>query len=232
MDIVYPLGKGSLYNNFELRMSLRSLEKHLANMGEVWIIGEKPEWLQNVHHIHKHDINTVPDRNMMEKLKVACETPEISEEFLMVHDDHYLLADFDANTFPYFYSEDLKEYVAKRFDQGYGQRAKNSLQHLTEKGLPTLHYDIHYPIRYNKQKFLEVIPTLPWATTRQGFIIKSVYSNSTGVIPTLEKDYKINSHPLHSNVKVMSSFPHMRAAVTRFLMETFPTKSRYESSGI
>jgi hypothetical protein len=210
MDIVYPLGKGSLYNNFELRMSLRSLEKHLANMGEVWIIGEKPEWLQNVHHIHKHDINTVPDRNMMEKLKVACETPEISEEFLMVHDDHYLLADFDANTFPYFYSEDLKEYVAKRFDQGYGQRAKNSLQHLTEKGLPTL----------------------PWATTRQGFIIKSVYSNSTGVIPTLEKDYKINSHPLHSNVKVMSSFPHMRAAVTRFLMETFPTKSRYESSGI
>jgi len=227
MDIVYPIGKGSRYNNFELRMSLRSLEKHLSNMGNVWIIGEKPDWIQNMNHIHKHDINTVPDRNMMEKLKLACETPEISEDFLMVHDDHYLLADFDADTLPYYYSEDLTQYVTRRFDQGYGQRAKNSLQYLTEKKLPTLYFDIHYPIRYNKKKFLEVIPTMPWGTTKQGFIIKSVYANSARVLPSFEVDYKINRIP-PPECKVLSTYPHIRHEVKNYLSATFTTPSRYE----
>lgn len=40
MDVCYVLGIGSLYDNLELRLSLRSLEKNAKNLESIFIIGE------------------------------------------------------------------------------------------------------------------------------------------------------------------------------------------------
>ena len=47
MDILYYIGDGSHHNNEELRYSLRALEKHCKDIDEVWIVGNKPHFLND-----------------------------------------------------------------------------------------------------------------------------------------------------------------------------------------
>lgn len=231
MDIVYALGKGSVLKDFELRMSLRSVEKYLSGYGEVWIIGERPEWLQNIQHKPLPDSHKISDTNIMRKIEAACQTAEITDEFAFFNDDHYLLHPFEAATFPYFHKGLLDTYVANRQNDGYGRRAANTLKFLKANNLPTKHFDIHTPIIYNKELFLKhVVNAVDWGN-KDGFIIKSLYANALNIEGVEEEDNKMN-HPPTSNIKVFSSFPHMKASVTRFLTEQFPEKSKFERTGI
>ena len=40
MDVVYILGKGSVWKDNEIRYSLRSIEKHLTGFDRVFIVGQ------------------------------------------------------------------------------------------------------------------------------------------------------------------------------------------------
>lgn len=230
MDIVYTLGRGSKYNDFELRMSLRSLEENLSSFDKVWIVGHLPGWIQNVEHIPAEDTNPISDRNIFEKLKLACSS-EVTEDFLFVNDDHYLLSYFKTENFPYYCHGTLEEYVKRRPSIGdaYGKRAKNSLEYLKRKGLPIKHFDIHYPIIYNKTKFLEVMD-MDWANS-SGYILKSIYANSLKIEGVEIDDHKMNQIP-RKPILVMSTFPNIRGAVLRFLQEEFRKQSRFEKTGI
>lgn len=231
MNVVYALGKGSVLRDFELRMSLRSVEKYLSGYGEVWIIGERPEWLQNINHKPLSDISKISDFNIMRKIQVACQTAEISDDFIFFNDDHYLLQPFEAATFPYFHEGSLDAYVANRQKDSYGKRAANTLKFLKDNKLPTKHFDSHMPIIYNKELFLKhVVNAVDWAN-KDGFIIKSLYANALNIEGEEAKYNKIN-HPPAGEFKVFSSFPHMKASVTRFLQEQFPKMSKFEKTGI
>lgn len=230
IDVVYCLGKGSKYKNNELRFSLRSIEKNLSGFGKVWIVGVRPEWLQDINHIPAEDPYTYPpDRNIMEKLKKACEHPEVSENFLFVNDDHYLLHTFTAEAFPYYYNDYLMDYVKRRGMDGYGRRANNTHEYLTENGVQTKNFDIHYPIIYNKAAFLNQVCGAPWSDKHDGFVIKSLYANMMGVQGEPIKDGKFNTLP-SPDVKVFSTYPHVKASIFRFLKEQFPQKSKFEST--
>lgn len=231
MDLVYVLGKGSKYKDFELRMSLRSAEENLSSFGKVWIVGHLPEWIQNVEHIPAYDDYNIPDRNILEKIKIACRHPEVSEDFLFINDDHFILSYFKTETFPYYYHGTLEEYVKRRPASGdaYGKRAKNTMEYLQKKGFPTKHFDIHYPIIYNKTKFLEVMD-MEWANG-PGYILKGIYANSLQIEGVEMEDHKMNHIP-RKEILVMSSFAHMKASVMRFLEQSFQKQSRFEKTGI
>jgi hypothetical protein len=225
VDIVIPLGTGSKLKDFELKMCLRSIEKNLTGYRNVYIVGECPVFLQNVVHIECRDRNNVSDFNIMAKITEACETKTISEDFLFFNDDHFLLHPFSAESFPSYYSEDLEVYVKKRGLDEYGKRANNTLQHLKSQGLPTKNFDIHTPILYNKQNFLKFVSALDW--TQKTYIIKSLYANSMKIEGIEEPDHKHNNPP-QADVKVFSTYPNLRASVTRFLTEQFTKPSKYE----
>lgn len=237
-DLVYPLGTGSYWNNNELRFSLRSVEKHLSNVDKVWIVGILPSWLQNVNHIPYTDhIGKAPDYNMMKKLRRVCEEVELSEDFLYMNDDHYLQSDHDANDFPYYYHGTIEEYLKGRGLDGYGKRCRNTLNALQQKGNPeqrvnsTNYYDIHYPIRFNKQLFKDkVVYAVNWQIPHS-FIIKSLYANQLELESVEVKDYKMNTIP-PAEAKVFSSFPHMKDPVKLYLNEQFPVQSKYERVGL
>lgn len=55
MDVLYYIGGGSMHNNNELRYSLRSLQKHCRDLGKVWVVGNKPDFLQNVEYVWLED---------------------------------------------------------------------------------------------------------------------------------------------------------------------------------
>lgn len=58
MDILYYIGSGSHHNNQELRYSLRALETHCKDIGDVWIVGNKPHFLNNnVRYLWVEDAN-------------------------------------------------------------------------------------------------------------------------------------------------------------------------------
>lgn len=224
IDVVYALGNKSRINNFEIRLSLRSVEKHLSGVGGVWIVGERPDFLQNINHIQALDSHDVPDRNIMEKIKLACLNPEISDPFLFFNDDHYLMQDFKANEFPYYYDITLQEKINRRGMDGYGNRMFNTMNHLQSNGKQIKNFDIHTPILYRKQEFIDIITKLDW-TIRHGFVIKSLYANSLNIEGTYLKDCK---HNYPYDTPIYSTFPKVPPNIQKFLLEKFPKPSIFE----
>lgn len=230
-SLVYPLKHAKRFDDFELRMSLRSVEANLLGKGEVWIIGHKPEWLTNVKHVPCNDPHSIPDRNICSKVIKACQQDEISDEFLFMNDDHYLLDFFEAFNFP-FYSHRLSiaEYAKKRGLDDYGKRVMNTGKYLESNGLPTRMFDVHTPIRYKKTEFKEIMSDLPWDDYKQGFVVKSLYANTLKLDGVPYDDQKISSPP-RNKIKIMSSTPSMKRAVQRFLLDLFPEPSKFEKFG-
>lgn len=228
IDIVYPIGKKSYWNDREIIFSLRSVEKHLSNVGKVWIVGRVPEGVTNIHHIPAQDTYPVPDTNIMHKVLKACEHPEVSDPFLFFNDDHYILKDFDTTQFPNFYEGTLQEYVHRRGTDGYGQRARNTLALLEAKGLPTKYFDVHFPILYSKQGFIDhVVRNIQHENEKHGYILKSLYGNGMQLEGTDVKDCKSAIAPSERAV-CFSTTPRVSAAVHQFLKFKFNDPSRYE----
>lgn len=222
-SVVFPLGNKSRHRNLEIRFSLRSIEKHLEGFSDVWIIGERPDFLQNVQHIPATDPHEIPDRNIMEKVKLACHNPEISDPFLFFNDDHYLLADFKADQFPYYYDVTIWDKIKKRGYDSYGQRMQNTMKHLQANGKPTKNFDIHTPILYRKKEFIEIMDSVDWGKNH-GFVIKSLYANSLNIEGTYLKDCKHN-YPCQP---IYSTFPRIPDSIQKFLLQKFPTHSKFE----
>jgi hypothetical protein len=107
IDLVYIVGNGSTWKNNELRYSIRSAIKHLKGIGNVWVVGVKPAWL-DVKHIPANDSGRTATESVYLKLKKAIAHPEISEDFLFFNDDYYLLKNAPANKFPFYYKDELE----------------------------------------------------------------------------------------------------------------------------
>lgn len=193
-DILIPLGYGSRQDNLELRYCLRSIEKYLKNVGNIFIVGVKPEWLTNVIHIPAKDNpnNWQRAHNIYKKImaginyEVVHSVPfgefrdpdeMLSDNFLFMNDDHYLLTDFDAGEFPYYHRGAIR---LNNFSDNIPQRNQymNTVKELvcSIKMFTTLDFGVHCPILYNKHAFKAAFaPITHWP--EYGYEIKSIYGN-------------------------------------------------------
>lgn len=228
IDIVIPLGKGSRWQDNELRICLRTIEENLSGYNQIWIIGERPKWLQNINHIYIQDTQKqVPDKNIMLKIKAACLESQVSDSFLFMNDDHFLLTKYHAPTFPNYYDITLPEAYNLRGPSPYGYRIKNTMESLLSRMFPVKHYDIHYPIVYQKQAFIDrVVNSVDWDGNRYGFIIKSLYANLETESERIH-DCKSGNIP-REGWKCYSTMPHLVEGVQKWLFKRFPNKSNYE----
>ena len=222
IDIVYTLGIGSKWNNNEIKYSLRSIEKYLKNYRNIWIVGECPEFLTNVYHLPYPDKFLIPDQNIADKIKHACKCPYISNDFLFFNDDHYLLQTFDAPNFPYYWDVPLEEKVKKLGHVGYGARVSNTYNHLKAHDLPTKNFDVHTPIVYNKDLFLETVMSVDWS---KAYIIKSLYANSLKIEGEQLPDNKTERVP---SGKIFSSRPRVGYNQGKWFKEYYGKKSNFE----
>ena len=117
-DILYIVGKGcSACDDFELRMSLRSIAMFGINIGRVYVAGYCPSWLsENVIRIPYHDGRKLKSTghaaktyNIASAILHAVKATDIGDEFLVSMDDHFYIrpTDFAAT---------------KRFARDYTQR--------------------------------------------------------------------------------------------------------------
>lgn len=236
IDIVYALGKGSAWNDNEIRYSLRSVEKHLSDYRNVYIVGECPEWMQNVTHIPYADEHQNRETRIALKVLRACNESSVSDQFLFMNDDHFLLKDCSAIGYPYYHKGLLQEESdTPNLNLPYRTSLLNTIQALSVQGKPAFNYDTHTPILYDKAKFKDVYLPLDW-NRKHSYVVKSIYANTIGVDGTFMPDCKIHKHLDLSDIavtllgkKVFSiSNSAVNGALKKFMDELFPIKSKYE----
>lgn len=236
IDIVIPLGTRSTQKNQELRYSLRSIDKHLYGVGNVFIIGECLEWLTGVIHIPftEDPRNRFRDRNIMLKMSEACKDSRVSDNFLMVHDDHFFLTDHEARAFPYYHCGPMVPNVGQ-----YAETKRNTILALSirdDVNYVINNYDCHCPIVFNKEKFMRSVALVDWSKW-YGYCLKTLYCVMNGIKGEYIDDIKIRM-PLKANeIKEQIAGREWFSIGDRcfkeggmmdVLNELYPNKSKYE----
>ena len=174
MDILYTLGNGSIYNNEEIKQSIRLLKKH-CKYDRIFIIGENPNIECTIHIPFKEFLHR--EDNVFLKICTMCEK-DISENFLYMMDDVFILKDIDLDNYPLYYSQDIPNYDKPT---SYQMKIIETKTFLLRNSKPFLHYGVHCPIVYNKSKIKELDP-LYWyyvngKLSRNGLNPRILYGN-------------------------------------------------------
>ncbi len=238
MDLVYTYRSGSVHGDLELRYSLRSMIKHLLGIRRVIIVGDMPAGLRNIIHIPRndpHDAN--PARNIYEKIRAACLYYDLSDRFIYCADDHYLLSDYYADNFPYYYKGDISD-VTSRLPETHAYRAHlvNTFAALNKRDLPTKFFNLHCPVLYDKHMFLQVTNRYDW-DLKKSYVSKSLYANSLKIEGVSIADEKKFHWPMTRTAierqlagRTFFSTDHnsLNDNMKCFLQKTFPDQSIYE----
>lgn len=158
MDIVYMFKQSEENDSDELRYSLRSLRN--IPHDKVYVVGEKPAWLKRAVHINVAQ-NTVRDgdiptkyKNVANNLRTAAATDEISDDFIFMNDDFFIMKPLDS--LPTYHWGPMREVIAhytERYtlESDYIHRMKELYALLRSQGhAEPLSYELHVPMVLNK----------------------------------------------------------------------------------
>lgn len=254
-DLVYVLGTGSRWQNNEIRFSIRSFEKYFYDLRNIIIVGEKPDWIQNVIHIPcADDMRLNKDARILKKLAAACNDPRVSENFIKSSDDIFLNYPLQTSDFkgwhegPIIYNvqRDLNEHLKT----GSGEiRLKNSKWYeyvyatgteLRKRGLPDNNYDrAHVPQPINKIEFLKILDA--WDFEENCYTWSNLYLNSSEIFKgedirgfnikfyrpvAAEKFEELLKNKVVFNCNDRGLTPDFK----KLLLKKFPTPSRFEKT--
>ncbi len=232
IDVVIPLGTGSISANNELRFCLRAIEKHLIGYDNIWIVGHLPKWVQNVRHI-PHGEYHPKAVNIFDKIMAACEIEEVSHRFIMFNDDYFLLQSVDAGKYFNYCSDEALQEVMKR-------SASNPYRQLTEDTIKVVgegfkYADIHCPLVMNKGKFKELKRFEP-KRYENGLLVKSLYMAQTDGTKMERKDPIVRGPKTKEELEAMELTTDMVSihdeAVNKdfiaWIQKKFPVPSQYE----
>lgn len=177
MDILYLIGKGSQCNDWELRFSLRSIEKYCKNVGRIFVVGHCPNWLSDeVIKIKKPILpsfgNNDKNKNIYRDLLYAVENSDIgvndNGEFLISMDDHFYCCETDFNNYPFY----VKDYTKRKcrhmlpevFEEGfmaedYQHLLVSTSNFLLERGFSNINFTLHRNMHMNRY-FIEQMKDL------------------------------------------------------------------------
>lgn len=229
MDIIIPY-RNSPSNGLELRYTLRGIEKYFPELGNVFIIGDCPNVLQNVVHIPKTESKEREHKqlNIRNKLLAACEDNRVSDSFAWFSDDHFLLKAYLPD---YNYRNELHLAIIN-FTQHQSYRATlvNTYRHLKDG------YEYgHGPMVFEKDKFKRAANGLNWSTP-WGYSIKSLYCTLNRIAGEQYPDLKIKAELTAENIhRLIASRPYfsiddrgLNDDMKNVLESLYPNKSQFE----
>jgi hypothetical protein len=154
MDLVYICGPG---NNEELRYSIRSAVKNLK-FDNLWVVGGKPEWYVGNHlEVIQNKAKYVNARN---NLRAICNSTEISDSFILMNDDFYIIKKVD--NVPYMHGGSLFKKISRykelTGDTRYVLMLKKTCANLSRRfDNDVLDYELHVPMVMEKEKLVKII---------------------------------------------------------------------------
>lgn len=235
MDVIIPLSTGSYWHDNELRYCLRSLDKYFLDLGEIYIVGSKPKWVKNINHIPIRD--NYPDNKgacIINKITILCINNRISDDFLFVSDDQYMMYSTRSKDIKPYYVYDMKNEALRKGNKKWMQCLRNTKRTLLKEGLPCYNYEPHTPVIINKDKFRETMLKYDWGNIQYPTL--SLYFNNIlkehEMLPSnyraffQEENIPIDvingkNFVCHSDLGLSWQLQHK-------LAELFPKKSRFE----
>lgn len=156
MDILYTLGRGSIWQDNELRYSLRSLAKYGKNINRIFLVGDWCPGFVNrkeVTFIRCSQPYNDKFKNILYSIIYACENSDIAEDFLLSSDDHFYLQPTDFDKYPYW----LKNAELPNSDciSGYKRNLWETRCLLEKYGYETSNYAQHCNTHFVKSILLK-----------------------------------------------------------------------------
>lgn len=177
MDILYPLKYEE--NNFELRYSLRSL----VNLphDKIFMCGFKPSWVtSDVIEIHVEQ-NPFESKYLrsIKNLIAAMDDDRISENFILMNDDFFILKPIDPELLPALHRGPLNDMInyfyRKHTSSAYTHGLIAVFNKLEEIGVSDpLSYELHVPMVINKTNFKKALAI---CLEIEGFGKRTIYGN-------------------------------------------------------
>lgn len=153
MDFVYICRSGE---NEELRYSIRSVLKYFSS-ASVWVVGGKPLWYSGNYIEVKDSGNKF--KNINSCYKNIIDNDNISNDFVLMNDDFFIL----SNTDNYKHYDGLLEdkiinHSSIYGNSSYARALRGCLKALKSQGIHNpLNYDVHTPMTFNKANLAKVI---------------------------------------------------------------------------
>lgn len=230
MDIVYAI-KSWPSDCIELRYSLRSLRN--IPHGNVFIIGYKPERVRNIIHIPFRDDPKYKAKNVIEKIKLACQDPRLSDTFVFMCDDFYIR--IPITDVPYYWKWYISQHLQIRENMKKKWRSFFTFScdvirktfKLTDKD-----FENHFPFIYEKDKYLKMLDTYDFSTWN---LYRSAYCKLYGIPGEYHRDCKLALSNYKKRDLSQFTFFSSRndfAKTEKFVMimdRLFPDKSEYEA---
>lgn len=237
MDAVYVVKPED--DNEELRFSLRSLAKNMPYIDRVFIAGYCPSWVTNVEAISLTPLVDKLD-NQFQSLRAACADDRISDEFVLMNDDHFAVAELEF--LPAWHLGSLKLLIKLLAKRGHDDSnlwfygLKRTLKQMREWGHRNPDaYEAHIPLAFNRQKLAYAMDRV----THRPFLAGCVYDEAGARPGELGENVKVAELGSRELLACMTSgLPFMSTedeafavgTVGTFLRTLFPDPCIYEEA--
>jgi len=189
MDFVYICRDGE---NEELRYSIRSVLLSFPE-AKIWVVGGKPKWYSGNHVFLEQDNNKYV--NAVNNLKAVCNTPDISDNFILMNDDFFIIKKIE--TVEQFYngllSEKIDKFIKITGSSMYIKKLITTNNKLNKLGFTKpLDYELHVPMPMHKAGLLYILNEYPECLWR------SMYGNLFNVGGSQMEDVKVYKNKRHA----------------------------------
>lgn len=184
MDFVYICKDGE---NEELRYSIRSVLHYFPN-ARIWVVGGKPDWYIG-NYIQVEQVKKNKYENAKNNLVEMCKHKEISNDFILMNDDFYIVK--PIKIIGYYHGgsmyERIDQYQKHMGISPYIKKLKMTYKHLVRTGIrEPLDYALHVPMPMERDKLLFLL-----TTHRYSHSWRSLYGNYYKVGGEQIRDVKV-----------------------------------------
>jgi hypothetical protein len=182
MDFVYICKEGV---NEELKYSIRSVVESFPE-SNIWVVGGRPDWYTG-NYIQVNQVH-IKYKNAVENLKMACSSPQISDKFILMNDDFYIIKKID-NIYTFhggYLLNKINLYQKLNGNSNYTRKLSATYKKLRGMGIDDpLDYELHVPMIMEKEKLQEVLDS------NGQFLWRSMYGNIFDVGGSEMQDVKV-----------------------------------------
>jgi hypothetical protein len=185
MDVVYVHKQKA---SDEIRWSIESVKKNLEHRN-IYVIGDDPGVKGVI--VVKPKVNRWSTlskyHDSINKYLTACEHSEISEQFLAMNDDFFILQPWTPVV---YHRGTLADHVRSRYYNGVYTRSLDvTRRYLDSTGKQTLSFELHIPMLFEKKKLKALIGSMQLQRSRI-YQLRSLYGNTYDVPATYRDDVK------------------------------------------
>ena len=182
MDFVYICKDG---NNEELRYSIRSVVESFPD-SKIWVVGGKPTWYTGNYIEVTQNLSKY--RNAIENLKALCNSENISDKFVLMNDDFYIIKNIDSikdyHGGPLL--EKINLYQKLNSNSNYTRKLAATYKKIKSLGIENpLDYELHIPMVMEKEKLKQTLQN------NYQFLWRSIYGNVFNVGGEQMEDVKV-----------------------------------------